>query len=827
MKDADILTTLRRRIAVPETIPLANGRAPGIPETESRRQGRSPVPRFQEEQMNTGESFIKRSAMFSYRHKWPVIAVWLVMFVAMSAVSGRLADVLTQDLNDLSGSDSSKAQELIQDRFGKLPYTESIVLRSEAEGTDAPTFQRVVYELSSRLRGLEGVRSVSTYLDGGGESLVSEDGHAALTQVMLVGPELKDAKEQVEPVLNVFHSMETPRGYTLNIVGNASSSKEISEIDDHDLKRAETLGIPIAVIVMTLTFGSLVAAGVPLLLGVAAIVLAMGAVALMGEAFDLSSTITSMITMVGLAVGIDYSMFIVGRYRQEIARGRTPLEAMGIAADSSSRAVFFSGITVLLALGGLLLVPINVFISIGAGAMTVVAFAILGSLTFLPALLGALGTKVFWLKVPLLGATSTDSRFWRLITRRVQARPTLAIVLTGAVLLAAAFPLRNIDLGTNGIEALPKDTDTYRGIAALQQDFGAGRVEPMRLVLDGDVQSPKAQGLIEQLRGQVEGNSNLHWLGVTADESGRTAMIGIATSSLGTSNADQQSARELRRDAQQLFAGSGMEVHLGGGLPTYVDIKDVLQARLPVVFGVVLGLSFVLLLLVFRSVVIPATSILMNLLSVSAAYGLLVAVFQQDFLTSELGFDKSEQLEFWLPLFLFCILFGLSMDYHVFLLSRIQAEYRVSGDNTSAVGSGVVHTAGMITSAAIIMVAVFVGFAQAHSVVLQQMGFGLAVAILIDATLIRSLLVPAVMQKLGRFNWWLPSFLDWLPRLAVETPGGQKQTAATVYIHRAQPGGGSLSAHFTEVDSSKFSSPSSRGAGPHKDNPGRTPRRGA
>ena len=444
---------------------------------------------------------------------------------------------------------------------------------------------------------------------------------------------------------------------------------------------------------------------------------------------------------------------------------------MAIAADSSGRPVFFSGITVLLALAGMLFVRSNIFISIGLGAMVVVLYAVAASLTLLPALLAIIGRGINWLRVPFLGKAGYGIRFWGAVTHAVQRRPVLFAAGSAALLLAATLPLTTISLGVNGAEALPKNSDGYRAITALQRDFAGGLSDPIQVVVDAPagVDTPAMQAAIARLQQAAQARDDLQWMNVTSDPSGRTAMVELAATEAGTGEAAQAIVRALReRIVPAAFDGTDATAYVAGSLAGFVDVKAETDSKTPVVFAFVLGLSFLLLLLVFRSVAIPAKAILMNLLSVGAAYGLIVAVFQHGFLAELFGFQQVAQVEFWIPLFLFSILFGLSMDYHVFLLSRVKEEYDRSGDNRHAVAVGVKSTAGMITSAAIIMVAVFGAFAAGDLNGMQQMGFGLAVAVFLDATIIRSVLVPASMQLLGRYNWWMPGWLSWLPKLNVE-----------------------------------------------------------
>lgn len=715
-------------------------------------------------------SFTGRAAAFSYRHKWRVLGAWVLLIVLAGVAASGLSKVLTTDQKDLSNSDSAQATRLIHDRFGNQPLTEVVVVRDNSATVSDPTFQTTVQTLASTLQGTKGVAQVQTYYSANDPSMVSADKHATLVSIVLAGNgDSTIANDNIGGIISAVNNAPHPSGYQLHLTGDTSAGNELNKISESDATRAEELGVPIAIVVMILAFGSVVAAGVPLLLGIAAIATAIGSVALIGHAIGLNFLVTNIITMIGLAVGIDYTLFIMGRYREELARGHSPERAIGIAADSSGRAVFFSGLTVLLALSGMLFVRINVFQSIGIGAMVVVLFAVAASLTLLPALLAILGRRINWLSVPFLGRAHVGSRFWHTVTTHVQRHPVVSVVATVALLLAAAFPLTQINLGSNGIDSLPHNTAAYQGVTALQRDFSGGITQPLQVVVDGPVNSPGVQQGIARLQNEVSGRSDLTWMGVQTDQSGRTALIRIASTVTDTGKDAAQLTKDFRTNLlPRAFNGTGATVHLDGAVPSYQDVRSSMEGSLPIVFAFVLGLSFVLLLLVFRSIVIPLKAIVMNLLSVGAAYGLLVAVFQKGFLASQLGFHTTPQIEFWLPLFLFSILFGLSMDYHVFLLSRIREEFNRHGDNTRAVATGVQSTAGMITSAAIIMVAVFWGFSRGSLVSMQQMGFGLAVSVLIDATIIRSVLVPASMQLLGHLNWYLPSWLEWLPQLHIE-----------------------------------------------------------
>jgi uncharacterized membrane protein YdfJ with MMPL/SSD domain len=475
-------------------------------------------------------------------------------------------------------------------------------------------------------------------------------------------------------------------------------------------------------------FGALAAAVVPIVLAVTSIVVALGLVSLLGLAFDLSFLVTNMVTMIGLAVGIDYSLFIVSRYREERAHGRDKLAAIAAAGATANRAVFFSGMTVVLALAGLLLTPTTVFRSIAAGAITVVLVAVAASLTLLPALLAVMGDRVNALRVPVLFRRRQQDLerthgIWARVARRVMARPTASLLLAGGVLAVVAVPLVGIRTGVSGISTYPDNIQSKQAFTVLSRDFSGGLTSPALIVVDGDVRSAAVTAAVRHLRSVVVPGA---------------------------------------------FDGVDARVLVGGQTAGFIDFFDLTHWYTPFAIALVLGLSFLLLVVVFRSVVLPLLGVALNLLSVAAAYGLLVLVFQHGTGADLFGFQQVDTIQAWLPLLLFSVLFGLSMDYQVFLLSRIQERHGHTLDTRDAVAFGLRTTGGIITGAAVIMVAVFAGFAAGRLVELQQTGFGLAVAVLIDATLVRSVLVPAAMRLLGRWNWYLPSWLGWLPQLPIE-----------------------------------------------------------
>ncbi len=485
-----------------------------------------------------------------------------------------------------------------------------------------------------------------------------------------------------------------------------------------------------------------------------------------------------MISMMGLAVGIDYSLFVVSRYREERAHGREKIDAIAVAGGTASRAVFFSGMTVVLALCGMLLIPTTIFRSLAAGAIAVVLVAVVASLTLLPAILGLMGDRVNSLRVPFLYRRRTldaehERGFWGWAARTVMARPVISLVAAAGVLVLAALPVFGIKTGFSGISTYPNDVQSKRAFTVLARDFSGGLTQPTQIVIDGQVGSPAVQRGMERLQAELANDPIFGPSQVQANQAGDLAMISVPVNADPASEPAYDAIRHLRADLiPQALSGTPARVLVGGQTAFAVDFFDLTARYTPIVLGFVLGLSFLLLMVVFRSVVVPLLGVLLNLLSAGAAYGLLVFVNQNGHGAGLFGFQRVETIEAWLPLFLFSVLFGLSMDYQVFLLSRIRERYDLTGDNRAAVSFGLRSTGGIITGAALIMVAVFGGFALGKLVFLQEMGFGLAIAVLIDATIVRSVLVPAAMKLLGNRNWYLPRWLEWLPKVRVDAPHG-------------------------------------------------------
>ncbi len=720
-------------------------------------------------------SFLSPSklASKSARHPWLTIGLWAVLVAAAFISAGNMN---VNDEQTIDGSDSLRAERLLEDLRGDAVPTESVVIVSDGATAGDPAFRTLAERLTAELRALDVVVSATNFYETGDGGLVSQDRTKMIIPLVITGEaaDAADAADIIEPVVKAVHDANG-NGFTVLTVGDGSISKEFNETFESDLASAEMIGIPAALVVLLFVFGAAVAAGVPVVLALLGILVSVGITAVISRFTPVNSIVTNMITMIGLAVGIDYTLFIVERFREERAKGTEKIEAIVTSGNTASRAVLFSGITVMIAVAGMFIVPSNMFRSLAIGAMAAVFAAVLVALTLLPAMLSVLGDKINWLPLPgrktRVSEVESESGFWGRTTSAVMRHPVLAIVGSVGILVAAAAPAATMEIGSPGLRDAPQKLNSVKAFNVLDTDFSAGRLSPTDIVIEGDnVNSRDVQIAITNLRASVVGDKDISSVGeLEVNDDGTVAALPVIIDgdSLG---ADARAAVNRLRDnyIPTAFGGTDVDVIVGGDAASTTDYVETMVFYLPLVIAFVLTLSFVLLLLVFRSIIIPVKAILMNLLSVGAAYGLIVLVFQHGVGTGLFGFQRTDSIAAFLPIFLFTVLFGLSMDYHVFLLTRIQERFLQTGDNAAAVSYGLRSTAHIITGAAAIMMVVFGGFAMGSMVEMQQMGFGLAIAVLIDATIVRSILVPASMEMLGAWNWYLPSWLGWLPRIHVE-----------------------------------------------------------
>jgi putative drug exporter of the RND superfamily len=681
-------------------------------------------------------------------HPRRTLLAWLAVLLLSFACIGTMLDLSSE--GDLTGKPESRRAEnlVVANRlFEQRPVTEIVVVRSERHTVGDAAFGRYVAAFADE------VASGPVQMEQAGERRVSRDRHALAVPLTVFG--------QPGPLEDAVRSRAHDADFRVAVFGDEIVNDDFDELSQHDLKKGELFfGLPVALVILLLVFGSVVAALVPLAMAIVSILVALGLTAIAAQFTDLSIFVVNMISGMGLALGIDYALFVVSRYREERARGREPLDAIEVSGATASRAVLVSGSAFVVAMAGMLIVPHTVMRSLALGAIVVGIASVAAALTLLPALLGLLGDRVNAVPLPYIGRAVTESagsegRWWAGIVRASMRRPVVTLVAATAALLLAAVPVLGLKTGSAGVSTLPDRLLSKQGYLALQRDFAASGTNPVWVVFDGRDPRGVAAVVAAVRREPAFGRP-------TTRSSGDVTLVSFPVAGDSTGERATDAVRHLRSGV--IASSTDVPVLVGGDTAAEVDYQNVMRDYIPIVFAFVLGLTFVLLTVVFRSIVIALKAIVLNLLSVGAAYGLLVLVFRHGWL----GFEQVDRIEPWVPLFLFSVLFGLSMDYHVFLLSRIRERVLAGESNTDAVARGVGTTARLITGAAAIIVAVFVGFASGDLVPFQQMGFGVAVSLIIDATILRSVILPAAMKLLGEWNWYLPRWLEWLPRVAVE-----------------------------------------------------------
>jgi uncharacterized membrane protein YdfJ with MMPL/SSD domain len=736
---------------------------PGQPDTSGNGAATPPPP--------PAHNLAARMARWSGQHRRKAIWGWLA-FVLIAFVVGNImiGPKEISDLDEFSGESREAEQAL--DRAGLRPVEEVVFVQSDNLTIRDPEFRAAVEDVTGRLSQVQYVKNVKSPLTGDGD--VSADGHAALVNFQIAG-DSTEAKDRVDPTLAAVAAVQADHpNFDIEQFGGASANKAIDEVIQDDLAKAGMLSLPITLIILVITFGTLVAAGVPLLIGLTSVLAAIGVTAITSYVFPAAGELSAVILLMGLAVGVDYSLFYLRREREERAAGRSERPALEAAAATSGRAVLISGATVIVAMAGMFISGDKTFISFAQGTIIVVAIAMFASLTVLPAILSWLGDRVEKGRIPVLGRRrrpAGQSRFWTGLTGRVMRHPILSIVLAGGLLVALAIPALQMKSVTSDVDELPQDLPvivTYNKVKAV---FPTEGVTATVVVEADDVRSGATSAGIAELQDEVKASDGFRpGIEVVYSDDGTVAQINVPTRGNGTDAASTGALSELRDQIIPSTVGQvqGTTVNVSGDAADSEDFASQLSSRLPLIFAFVFGLAFLLMLVTFRSIVIPAVTIILNLLSVGAAYGVLVLVFQKGNLESLLDFTSNGGVTNWLPLFLFVVLFGLSMDYHVFILSRVRELWERGMSNDEAVKQGISTTAGTVTSAAVVMVGVFLVFVTLAFLDFKELGLGLAAAVLIDATIIRGVLLPASMKVLGDWNWYLPSWLEWLPRIGAE-----------------------------------------------------------
>jgi anti-anti-sigma factor len=736
--------------------------------------------------MQQHRNLAARAGRWSASHRRIAVFGWLAFVVAALVIgSGLGTKYIAQE--DLGVGESRTADQALADKGFFDRSNERVMVQAREPGLSADDagFRVAVSDVIARVQRFDTVRNVQSPYAPGNSGQISRDGRSALIDFDLLGDE-DVIEDRVQPVLDaVAEAQAVHPALRIEQFGDASANKAIGQAFEDDFAKAGALSVPITLIILVIAFGALVAAGLPLLLGLTAVAATLGLLGLTSQVFPVDESISAVILLIGLAVGVDYSLFYIRREREERAAGKASEAALAAAAATSGRSVLISGVTVMVAMAGMYVTGAATFQSFATGTILVVAVAMVGSVTVLPALLSKLGDNIDRGRVPLIGRLrrppGSERGVWSAIVDRVLRHPWISVVLAGGLLVALAIPALGLHTINTGINGLPKGLAITQTYDRMQAAFPGGPLPAVVVVQADDVRSARVQAAIADMRREATATRLMQEpVTTTYSRDNTLAEVAIPVVGDGTDERSEAALAALRDDVipQTVGAVPGVEAPVTGITAGSVDFNDLMSERAPLVFAFVLTLAFLLLMVTFRSVVIPLKSIVMNLLSVGAAYGVLVLIFQNGNLEGLLGFESLGGITAWLPLFLFVILFGLSMDYHVFILSRVREAFDHGQRTEEAVAHGLKATAGVVTTAATVMVFVFGIFATLSSIDFKMMGVGLAAAVFIDATIIRAVLLPATMKILGDWNWYLPRWLEWLPSLE------PIDTATRLHIHR-------------------------------------------
>ncbi|MFI5493462.1 MMPL family transporter [Actinoplanes sp. NPDC051859] len=707
-----------------------------------------------------------RLARWSAEHPWRAVALWVV-FVAVCFFGGNAAGLNEATMKDMAVGEAGRAGVMIEEgKFADEPAVDNVLITARAGTLDRQAADNAARAAETELRSVAGVASV-------GNPIPARDGSALLVPITMSG-DPATASDRVEPLRAATAKVQDRfPGLRVEQVGGPSIGKALDDTLGADFKRAEFLSLPVTLAILIIAFGALIAAGIPVLLALSSVAAAMGLSALASHLIPANDNTSSVILLIGMAVGVDYSLFYVRREREERAKGRGHVDAVEIAAETSGHAVVVSGMAVVIAMAGLFLAQDAIFSSLAVGSILVVAVAVIGSLTVLPALLAKLGRWVDRPRVPLLWRlaarrTTADgevrpSKFWSVILRPSLRRPLPTLVISVGLLLALALPALGMQLKFAGTDDLPRTTPAMQAYDRLTAAYPSNGTHHTVVVQAAADQAPAVQAALTKLAASTTGNP-LFAAGESAGPKievspDRTVTILSLSTTFSSSSTEAADSLHQLRDTLAPAALGSYTYAIGGGVADSEDYAAHIWKKLPIVVGFVLLLTFLVMAWTFRSVVVALTSILLNLLSAGAAYGFLVLVFQNTWAEDILGFTSMGAIVTWLPLFLFVVLFGLSMDYHVFVVSRIREAVLRGVPHREAVAQGITGSAGVVTSAAIVMVAVFSIFGTLSTIDMKQLGVGLAAAILLDATLIRAVVLPSLMTLLGPANWWAPRIL--------------------------------------------------------------------
>jgi RND superfamily putative drug exporter len=712
-----------------------------------------------------------RMGRWSASHWKTAVFGWLAFVVAAFYIGNAVGTKNIKD-DDSGTGQSHRADQILNEGFPKSDaLTEIVLVQSPTKTVSDSEFRATVNDVVAAVKGNTEVKNIKSPLNPANSDQVSKDSRTAMVTWEMKG-EYDHAKTKIDAIeAAVTHVGDRHPAFYVGEAGAVSSEKALDQMFSDQLKTAGERSIPITIIVLLLVFGALVAVGVPLLLALSGVIATVGLVALPSHLVPMDSNVSAVILLIGLAVGVDYSLFYLKREREERAAGKGSRAALEAAAATSGRSVLISGLTVMIAMAGLMFAGDKTYLGFGIATMMVVGVAMLGSLTVLPALLSKLGDRVEKGKIPFLHRLRRDSgenRVWKRILAPVMRRPGIAAAVASGALLVMALPVLNLHTAQSGLNAMPNSAPTVETIKKVGDAFGNGETSMTEVAIKADIDSPATQQAIAALKTKVNAaHLNTGSIDVEVNPSHTVARVDIPLVGEGTDAKSNAALETLRDDILPTTVGTveSAEYAVTGLTAQSADQNALLKAKAPIVFGFVLVFAFGLLLVTFRSIVVAAKAVLLNLLSVGAAYGVLIAVFQWGWGESLLGFQGNGGIASWLPIFMFVILFGLSMDYHVFILSRIREAYDRGMKTEDAVAHGISTTAGVVSSAALVMVGAFAVFALMPILDMKEMGIGLAAAVLIDATIVRAVLLPATMKLLGDWNWYLPTWLEWLPRL--------------------------------------------------------------
>jgi RND superfamily putative drug exporter len=726
--------------------------------------------------------------MWCSRHRWPVFALWFIGTIGLFLVSLPGGGIKAEDPNgnpNQAQTESAKAYAAFQSGGTNAPTEDvSIVITHPSLKVTDQAYQAYIARDIAALKALT--------VDENGTTVPAfdsvSDPATAPPEAGLVAPDLSTVRlvatikgdqatvdQHLVPVRPAITAIESDgSGFTVHSVSGTLTNEDITNLINSSLDTTFiTIGLTFVILLMT--FGAVAAAVVPIVLALTALVGAFGIFGLFSQAVNpVSPYASQLIILIGLAVSVDYSLFMITRFRSERRRGRDKLVAIEIASATAGRAVFFSGLAVMISVAGLFIIDVSIFRSMAIGTIGVIFISIIGSLTFLPATLAILGDRVNLGRIPFFGRSREEgSGVWARMVRIVMRRPVGLGAAAVLLLLVLALPWLHLRIGLTDFTSFPDKIDGVQAVKLLNEKWPQGSTQTLQVAVTG-FDRPETKAAVTSFQEAGLGISGLSQpVTVTPSHDGKAALVSFTMA--GTDQNDPRSAaivREVRSKAVPAafggLAGNGVQAYVTGNAAQAVDITAIYTDAMPLIFAFVLGMSFLLLLVVFHSIVIPIKAIVLNLLSAGAAYGVVVAVFQDDILHGAFGIATSSVIESWVPIFIFTILFGLSMDYHVFILTRVKEARDRGLDSRAAVARGIAITSGTITSAATIMVVVFITFVTIPFAFIQELGLGLAVAVLIDATIVRSVLLPASMTVLGDWNWWLPRFLGWLPRITIE-----------------------------------------------------------